>query len=276
MVPFPPLDSPKPSFEPRRPSARAPKRGLRGLGSGRRADFGTLLCPEVSLRDLPRMTVRGQTVQGAGLALRKAPLRSRAYPWSTKRPCGPLAFRRATVGSRVQRRVWGVKRGKGTIGALSPLVSAARRRHSHALRGRKVAYSGAPLYRRKVERLLTVKKGSYCLRQQLSLRIKQKHRLKVDAFTSGAADEARTRYLHLGKVALYQMSYSRILWCLRAESLSLRRKPRRLKQFTELFLRAAFRFRKRKRKIGASGRNRTTDTGIFSPLLYRLSYRGIF
>ena len=28
---------------------------------------------------------------------------------------------------------------------------------------------------------------------------------------SGAADEARTRYLHLGKVALYQMSYGRIL-----------------------------------------------------------------
>ena len=28
-------------------------------------------------------------------------------------------------------------------------------------------------------------------------------------------------------------------------------------------------------KLGASGRNRTTDTGIFSPLLYRLSYRGI-
>ena len=103
----------------------------------------------------------------------------------------------------------------------------------------------------------------------------KKHRLKVDALFSGAADEARTRYLHLGKVALYQMSYSRILWCLRAESLSLRRKPRRLKQFIELFLRAAFRFRKRKRKIGASGRNRTTDTGIFSPLLYRLSYRGI-
>ena len=27
---------------------------------------------------------------------------------------------------------------------------------------------------------------------------------------SGADDEARTRYLHLGKVALYQMSYIRI------------------------------------------------------------------
>ena len=26
---------------------------------------------------------------------------------------------------------------------------------------------------------------------------------------------------------------------------------------------------------GASDRNRNTDTGIFSPLLYRLSYRGI-
>ena len=44
----------------------------------------------------------------------------------------------------------------------------------------------------------------------------------------GAADEARTRYLHLGKVALYQMSYGRMLqflqkklqkkWCLRSES----------------------------------------------------------
>ena len=42
----------------------------------------------------------------------------------------------------------------------------------------------------------------------------------------GAADEARTRYLHLGKVALYQMSYGRRcgtlactgFWCLRSES----------------------------------------------------------
>ena len=54
----------------------------------------------------------------------------------------------------------------------------------------------------------------------------------------GAADEARTRYLHLGKVALYQMSYSRI--------------------------------------YGAQSRNRTSDTWIFSPLLYQLSYLGKF
>ena len=44
------------------------------------------------------------------------------------------------------------------------------------------------------------------------------------------------KYAENGKVALYQMSYIRI--------------------------------------FGASGRNRTIDTGIFSPLLYRLSYRG--
>ena len=53
----------------------------------------------------------------------------------------------------------------------------------------------------------------------------------------GAGDEARTRYLHLGKVALYRMSYIRT--------------------------------------YGASDRTRTNDTGIFSPLLYQLSYRGI-
>ena len=45
---------------------------------------------------------------------------------------------------------------------------------------------------------------------------KKKHRLSR-CFEFGADDEARTRYLHLGKVALYQMSYIRI-WCLRAES----------------------------------------------------------
>ena len=59
----------------------------------------------------------------------------------------------------------------------------------------------------------------------------------------GAGDEARTRYLHLGKVALYRMSYTRI---------SVPERNR-----------------------GASGRNRTNDTWIFSPLLYQLSYRGI-
>ncbi len=65
-------------------------------------------------------------------------------------------------------------------------------------------------------------------------------------FLNGASDEARTRYLHLGKVALYQMSYTRILVPL------------------QVILKGS----------GASGRNRTNDTRIFSPLLYQLSYRG--
>ena len=33
---------------------------------------------------------------------------------------------------------------------------------------------------------------------------------KASFYVLGADDEARTRYLHLGKVALYQMSYIRV------------------------------------------------------------------
>ena len=96
--------------------------GVRGLGSGRRADFGMLLCPEFTLRDLPRITVRSHPVQGDSVPLRKAPLRSRVAPWSTKRICRPLAFRRATEGSRVLRKGRGVKRGRETLVSL-PLLS---------------------------------------------------------------------------------------------------------------------------------------------------------
>ena len=60
--------------------------------------------------------------------------------------------------------------------------------------------------------------------------------LGYGALKNGAVDEARTRDLHLGKVALYQLSYYRMECAL--------------------------------------GRNRTTDTVIFSLLLYRLSYQG--
>ena len=55
---------------------------------------------------------------------------------------------------------------------------------------------------------------------------------------NGAVDGTRTRDIHLGKVALYQLSYYRIKCAL--------------------------------------GRNRTTDTVIFSHMLYRLSYQGIW
>ena len=73
------------------------------------------------MRDLPRITVRGHSVQGVCFPLRKAPLLSSVCPWSTKRHCGPLAFRRATEGSRVQRRVWGRQEGaREPYGALAP------------------------------------------------------------------------------------------------------------------------------------------------------------
>ena len=87
----------------------------------RQCAYGQLLCPDFSLRKAPRMTVRGHPVQGVCFLLRKAPLRSMVYSWSTKRPCGPLAFRRATEGSRVLRKGWGVKRGRETLVSL-PLL----------------------------------------------------------------------------------------------------------------------------------------------------------
>ena len=154
--PMSPLDTPL-TFRWPLSKAFAAKRGLRGLGSVRRAAFGQLLCPEFTLRDLPRITVRGYSVQGGSVPLRKAPLRSRMYPWSTKRPCGPLAFRRATEGSRVQRKGWGVKRGRETLVSL-PLLPLSvgtdtprrRRRPLSTLTSSvNLASSGAPLYRRR-------------------------------------------------------------------------------------------------------------------------------
>ena len=131
----------------------------------RRADFWTLYCPEFPLRKAPRITVRGHSVQNDSVPLRKAPLQSRIVPWSTRRPCGPLAFRRATEGSRVPRKGWGVKRGRETLVSLpllppppgggSPVPPKAAIVHAHL--ERKVASSGEPLYRRKVCRHPTVK-----------------------------------------------------------------------------------------------------------------------
>ena len=89
--PMSPLDTPL-TFRWPLSKAFAAKRGLRELGSVRRGAYGTLYCPEFTLRYPPRISVRGQTVQGVCFARRKAPLPSSVYPWSTKRPCGPLAF----------------------------------------------------------------------------------------------------------------------------------------------------------------------------------------
>ena len=111
----------------------------------RRADFGTLSSPEFSLRGLPRMTVRGHPVQGDSVPLRKAPLRSRVAPWSTKRICGPLAFRRATEGSRVLRKGRGVKRGRETLVSLPLLPPPPGGGTPHAMSWRITPCPGGPL-----------------------------------------------------------------------------------------------------------------------------------
>ena len=106
MVSYPPLNSPSSSLG--RDSLRSRvETGEMGLGSGRFSAYMWLNCHEFSLCYPPRITVRGQTVQGVCFLLRKALLRSSGVPWSTKRPCGPLAFRRATEGSRVLRKMRG-------------------------------------------------------------------------------------------------------------------------------------------------------------------------
>ena len=153
-----PLLTPLPSFALTHRRCAA-KRGLQGLGSVRRFAFRALLCPEFTLRYPPRITVRGHPVQGVRLVLRTAPLPSMVCPWSTERPCGPLAFRRATEGSRVQRKVRGVKRGQETIlGVLSPFAPVGGHRHPSTVGTANPTSSGAPLYRRKVCRQQTVKR----------------------------------------------------------------------------------------------------------------------
>ena len=79
-------------------------------------------------------------------------------------PVTPVSLHISDVSA--QRKVRGVKRGQETMfGVLSPFalrrghgVSAAEGGNVHALRGRNLASSGSPLYRRKISRLLSVKR----------------------------------------------------------------------------------------------------------------------
>ncbi len=79
----------------------------------------------------------------------------------------------------------------------------------------------------------------------------------------GAVDEIRTRDNHLGKVALYQLSYYRVL--VRAKRLEL---PR----LTTLDPKSsASAIPPRPQKFGDPSETRTPDTLIKSQVLYRLS-----
>ena len=141
--------------------------------------------PGISLAWLAALSVRGQPVQGGRVPLRKAPLPSRMYPWSTKRPCGPLAFRCATEGSRSAKEGKGSQEGTGNHMVSCPLLplsvgtdTPGRRRQplSTLTSSVNLASSGEPLYRRKVCRLLTVKKkGAHRLRRaEVSRQLKKR------------------------------------------------------------------------------------------------------
>ena len=105
-------------------------------------------------------------------------------------PVTPVSLHISDVSA--QRKVRGVKRGQETIGVLSPFVSAARRRHprppkaanDHALRGRKVAFSGTPLYRRKILRLLTRKRKSTGESRCFAFRDEDQSKIHSSAFSS--------------------------------------------------------------------------------------------
>ena len=109
---------------------------------------------------------------------------------------------------------------------------------------------------------------------------KQKsHRLLHFCINDGFVLERPTRLelatSTLAKVALYQMSYGRISGAfIPAPSRAI------LANFGAPAEVCEAKFCEEEEKVlhdfrrGASDRNRTNDTGIFSPLLYRLSYRG--
>ena len=123
MVPLPPLDSPKPSFALTHRRCAA-KRGLRGLGSVRRAGFGRLSGPEFTLRDLQRCQCAARRCRALDLRCEKLRFHQVLYLGAPNVPVGSSHFRRATEGSRVLRKVRGVKRGKKTL-VVFPLLPPA-------------------------------------------------------------------------------------------------------------------------------------------------------
>ena len=106
--------------------------------------------------ELPPCTVWPRTVMRGGL--RKVNSGPESVPKSARRtePSSrtPVSLHISDVSA--QRKVRGVKRGQETMfGVLTPFalrrghgVSAAEGGNAHALRGRNLASSGAPLYRR--------------------------------------------------------------------------------------------------------------------------------
>ena len=65
--------------------------GIRGHDSGRLSAYGTLYCPEFTLRKPPRITVRGHPVQGAhpvaaksSASIKNVPLEHQTPLWAPR------------------------------------------------------------------------------------------------------------------------------------------------------------------------------------------------
>ena len=91
------------------------------------------------------------------------------------------------------------------------------------------------------------------LRVRPATRKKGAHRSSL-SLKSGAGDESRTRDLNLGKVALYQLSYSRNLSCEECELYGLQRV---CQEASKIFLK----FSKTPGNRGVSGRGRHPQPG---------------
>ena len=83
--PMSPLDTPL-TFRWPLSEAFAAKRGLRGLGSVRQGAYGTLYCPEFTLRKPPRITVRGHPVQSAHPVAAKSSASIKSIPLEHQTP----------------------------------------------------------------------------------------------------------------------------------------------------------------------------------------------
>ena len=149
MVPLPPLDSPKTLLCAATPFGRAAKREKRGLGSVRRADLGTLLCPEFSLRKPQRCQCAAIRCRATAFCCEKLRFDQGCALGAPDAPVGPSHLDARPKGVASKGKV-GESRGAGK--PWCPCPSCPRRRaaamHTPS-EGVKSPPPAAPLYRRR-------------------------------------------------------------------------------------------------------------------------------
>ena len=146
-------------------------------------------------------------------------------------PCFENAAKRPPALPKAEGRPLHFSCGYPARRCCGPKFRRGRRPFSGAGTIKKWPLSKRPLFLEVTTRFELVNEGfaDPCLTTWPRHHINQIPAVGPVSVICGAADEARTRYLHLGKVALYQMSYGRKIcslyeeniretWCLRSES----------------------------------------------------------